>query len=140
LLFLALGFNAMVMMDTLANAMATILNNEVRGKREAVIYPASKLIAGVLSVLKEKGYIDGFEYVEDGRGGKFVVKLNGRINKCGVIKPRFPVKKDEYEKWEEKFLPSREIGLLIVSTSQGIMDHVTAKEKGVGGILVAYVY
>lgn len=130
----------MVMMDTLANAMATIMNNEVRGKKECIIAPASKLIAGVLSVMKEKGYIDGFEYVDDGRSGKFVVKLNGRINKCGVIKPRFPVKGDEYEKWEEKFLPSREIGILIVSTSQGIMDHIKAKEKGIGGVLVAYVY
>lgn len=130
----------MVMMDTLANAMATIMNNEVRGKKECIIAPASKLIAGVLSVMKEKGYIDGFEYVDDGRSGKFVVKLNGRINKCGVIKPRFPVKSDEYEKWEEKFLPSREIGILIVSTSQGIMDHIKAKEKGIGGVLVAYVY
>ncbi len=130
----------MVMMDTLANAMATIMNNEVRGKKECIVAPASKLIAGVLSVMKEKGYIDGFEYVDDGRSGKFVVKLNGRINKCGVIKPRFPVKSDEYEKWEEKFLPSREIGILIVSTSQGIMDHIKAKEKGIGGVLVAYVY
>ncbi len=130
----------MVMMDTLANAMATIMNNEVRGKKECIIAPASKLIAGVLSVMKEKGYIDGFEYIDDGRSGKFVVKLNGRINKCGVIKPRFPVKSDEYEKWEEKFLPSREIGILIVSTSQGIMDHIKAKEKGIGGVLVAYVY
>lgn len=130
----------MVMMDTLANAMATIMNNEVRGKKECIVAPASKLIAGVLSVMKEKGYIDGFEYIDDGRSGKFVVKLNGRINKCGVIKPRFPVKSDEYEKWEEKFLPSREIGILIVSTSQGIMDHIKAKEKGIGGVLVAYVY
>ncbi len=130
----------MVMMDTLANAMATILNNEVRGRKECIIAPASKLIAGVLSIMKEKGYIDGFEYVDDGRSGKFVVRLNGRINKCGVIKPRFPVKSDEYEIWEEKFLPSRDIGILIVSTSQGIMDHVTAKEKGIGGVLLAYVY
>lgn len=130
----------MVMMDTLANAMATILNNEVRGRKECIIAPASKLIAGVLSIMKEKGYIDGFEYVDDGRSGKFVVRLNGRINKCGVIKPRFPVKSNEYEIWEEKFLPSRDIGILIVSTSQGIMDHVTAKEKGIGGVLLAYVY
>ncbi|RLE60763.1 MAG: 30S ribosomal protein S8 [Thermoprotei archaeon] len=130
----------MVMMDTLANAMATIMNNEVRGKKECIIYPASKLIANVLRVMKEHGYIEDFEFVDDGRSGKFVVKLLGRINKCGVIKPRFPVKKDEFEIWEEKYLPSRDIGLLIVSTPQGVMSHIEAKEKGIGGVLLAYVY
>lgn len=130
----------MVMMDTLANAMATIMNNEVRGKKECIIYPASKLIANVLRVMKEHGYIEDFEFVDDGRSGKFVVKLLGRINKCGVIKPRFPVKKDEFEIWEEKYLPSRDIGLLIVSTPQGVMSHIEAKERGIGGVLLAYVY
>ncbi len=130
----------MVMMDTLANALATIMNNEVRGKRECIIYPASKLIANVLRVMKEHGYIEDFEFIDDGRTGKFVVKLLGRINKCGVIKPRFPVKKDEFEKWEEKYLPSRNIGLLIVSTPHGVLSHIEAKEKGIGGVLLAYVY
>ena len=41
----------MVMLDTLANAMATIMNCEMRGKREALITPASKLIANVLRVI-----------------------------------------------------------------------------------------
>ena len=130
----------MVMMDTLANALATIMNNEVRGKRECIIYPASKLIAEVLRVMQRAGYIGEIEYIDDGRGGKFRVQLLGRINKCGVIKPRFPVKKNEFEKWEERYLPSRDIGLLIVSTSQGVMSHREAKERGIGGILLAYVY
>ncbi len=130
----------MVMMDTLANALATIMNNEVRGKRECIIYPASKLIAEVLRVMQRAGYIGEIEYIDDGRGGKFRVQLLGRINKCGVIKPRFPVKKKEFEKWEERYLPSRDIGLLIVSTSQGVMSHREAKERGIGGILLAYVY
>lgn len=128
------------MMDVLAMALANIMNNEVKGKKECIIYPASKLVANVLRVMKEHGYIEDFEFIDDGRSGKFVVKLMGRINKCGVIKPRFPVKKDEFEIWEEKYLPSRNIGLLIVSTPQGVMSHIEAKEKGIGGILLAYVY
>ncbi len=128
------------MMDTLANAMATIYNNEVRGHRECVIYPASKLIARVLNVMKQSGYIEDFEFINDGRGGKIVVKLLGRINKCGAIKPRFPVKKNEYIKWEQQFLPSRDIGILIVSTSQGVMSHREAQSRGLGGVLLAYVY
>lgn len=128
------------MMDTLANAMATIKNAEMRGKRECVIYPSSKLIAAVLDIMQKHGYIDGYEFVNDGRGGKFVVKLNGRINNCGVVKPRFSVKKSEYAEWERQYLPSRDIGILIVSTPKGVMSHREAGEKGIGGVLIAYVY
>ena len=130
----------MVMLDTLANALATIRNNEVRGKRECVIYPTSKLIIEVLKVMQRAGYLGEVEYIDDGRGGKLRVQLLGRINNCGVIKPRFPVKHDEFEKWEERYLPARGIGLLIVSTSRGVMSHREAVEAGVGGVLLAYVY
>ncbi len=130
----------MVVIDVLANALSTIMNNEVRGKKECLIYPASKLVMNVLQTMRRVGYIGDIEYIDDGRGGKLKVKLLGRINKCGVIKPRFPVKKDEFEKWEERYLPARDIGILIVSTSQGVMTHIEAKEKGIGGVLLAYVY
>uniref|UniRef100_A0A7C3SNV2 Small ribosomal subunit protein uS8 n=1 Tax=Thermofilum pendens TaxID=2269 RepID=A0A7C3SNV2_THEPE len=129
-----------MMMDTLANAMAVIKNAESVGKQECVIYPASKLIAAVLNVMRNHGYIESFEYIYDGRGGKLVVKLLGRINNCGVIKPRFPVRKDAFDQWERMYLPSRDIGILIVSTPQGVMSHREAKEKGIGGVLLAYVY
>jgi len=130
----------MVMMDTLANALTTIKNNEFRGKKECIIMPASKLIVRVLRVMQRAGYVGEIEYIDDGRAGKIRVQLLGRINNCGVIKPRFPVKADEFEKWEEKYLPSRDIGLLIVSTSKGVMNHIEAKEKHIGGVLLAYVY
>ena len=98
----------MVMLDTLANAMATIYNCEMRGKREAIIMPASKLIISVLRVMQREGYIGEFEYIDDGRWGKIKVQLLGRINKCGVIKPRFPVKYKDLERmphWLRKYLP-----------------------------------
>lgn len=130
----------MVVIDNLANALSTIMNNEMRGKKECVVYPASKFIAQVLRVMQKYGYIGEFEYIDDGRAGKFRIQLLGRINKCGVIKPRFPTKKDEFSEWEKKFLPSRDIGILIVSTSKGVISHIEAKEMGIGGVLVAYVY
>ena len=133
----------MVMLDTLANAMATIYNCEMRGKREAIIMPASKLIISVLRVMQREGYIGEFEYIDDGRWGKIKVQLLGRINKCGVIKPRFPVKYKDLERmphWLRKYLPSRDIGILIISTSQGVMTHREALAKRVGGVLLAYVY
>lgn len=127
-------------MDVLSNGLTTILNNELRNKRECVISPASKLLGKVLRVMQLNGYLGEFEFIDDGRSGKFKVQLLGRINKCGAIRPRFPVKADEIEDWERKFLPSREVGLLIISTSKGVVSHREAKEKDVGGRLLAFVY
>lgn len=130
----------MVVVDVLANALATIKNNEAKGKSECIIYPSSKLVLAVLSVMKKNGYIGDFEYIEDGRGGKIRVQLLGKINNCGAVKPRFPVKYRELVKWKERYLPARDIGILILSTSRGVIDHKEAEEKGIGGVLLAYVY
>ncbi|MGF3535917.1 MAG: 30S ribosomal protein S8 [Candidatus Bathyarchaeia archaeon] len=127
-------------MDTVANGLVTIINNEMRNKRECVISPASKLLGRILRIIQLNGYIGEFEFIDDGRAGKFKVQLLGRINKCGAIKPRFSVKVEEFEEWEKKFLPSRGVGILIVSTPKGVLSHTEAKEKRLGGKLVAFVY
>jgi small subunit ribosomal protein S8 len=85
-------------------------------------------------------YIGEFEFVDDGRSGKFRVQLLGRVNKCGAIKPRFPVSFKEIESWEKRFLPSRDIGVLVISTSQGVLSHREIKERKIGGRLLAFVY
>ncbi|MCE4601744.1 MAG: 30S ribosomal protein S8 [Desulfurococcales archaeon] len=133
----------MTMQDTLANALATLQNAEMRGRTETVIMPASKLIAAVLRVLQREGYIGEFEYIDDGRWGKFRVQLLGRINKVGVVKPRVSVSYRELTRLPEslkKYLASRDIGVLIISTSQGVMTHREAMEKRIGGVVIAYVY
>ena len=131
------------MLDTLATALAAIQNAEMRGKKETLIMPASKLIAAVLRVLQQEGYIGEFEYIDDGRWGKFRVQLLGRINKTNVVKPRVPVSYRELTAMPEslrKYLASRDIGVLILSTSQGVMSHKEAIKRRIGGILLAYVY
>jgi small subunit ribosomal protein S8 len=130
----------LTMMDTLANGLTTVLNNELRNKRECMINPASKLLSRVLRVMQLNGYIGEFEFVDDGRAGKFKVQLLGRINKCGAIKPRFSVGSKEFEMWEKRFLPSRDVGLLVVSTSKEVISHREAKKKNVGGRLLAYIF
>jgi len=127
-------------MDTLTNGLITVINNEMRNKRECVISPASKLLGRVLRIMQLNGYIGEFEFIDDGRAGKFKVQLLGRINKCGAVRPRFAVKVDEFENWEKKFLPSRDVGLMVVSTSQGVIAHREAEEKNLGGRLLAFVY
>ena len=126
--------------DPLGDAMTLIKNAEKTGHLECDIKPSSKLIGHVLRVMQENGYIGNFEYVEDGRAGKFKVQLTGAINKCGAIKPRFSARRDELEKWEKRFLPAQDFGLLIMTTTKGVLSHKQAKEHGVGGKLLAYVY
>ena len=130
----------MPMIDTLANGLTTIMNNEMRRKRECVINTASKLLGRVLRVMQLNSYIGEFEFVDDGRSGKFRVQLLGRINKCGAIKPRIPVSFKGIENWEKRFLPSRDIGVLVVSTSQGVLSHREVKKLKVGGRLLAFVF
>lgn len=127
-------------MDTLANGLITVINNEMRNKRECVISPASKLLGRVLRIMQLNGYIGEFEFIDDGRSGKFKVQLLGRINKCGAVRPRFAVRFDEFEDWEKRFLPSRDVGIMVVSTSQGVMAHREAEEKNLGGRLLAFIY
>jgi len=125
-----------MLLDPLANALSKITNYERAGKREVFIFPSSKLIERVLEVMREEGYIEGFER----EGGGLKVRLWGRINRCGAIKPRHPFKKGEYEKWEKRFLPASGLGTIVITSPHGVMSLDRAKEKGIGGRLLAYVY
>jgi small subunit ribosomal protein S8 len=126
--------------DPLADALSTIKNAEIRGIHKCIIRPSSNLIGGVLTLLKEKGYLGNFEYVKDGKAGIYQVELHGSINNCGVIKPRYHIKVNEMDKWEARYLPARDFGLLILTTTEGIIGHDEARKKGIGGKLLAYVY
>ena len=83
-------------------------------------------------MLLNAGYIGEFEFVDNHRSGKIVVELNGRLNKCGAISPRFDIVAKDIESWVARLLPSRQFGHIILTTSQGIMDHEEAR-WGVGG-------
>ncbi|MFH1722862.1 MAG: 30S ribosomal protein S8 [Candidatus Altiarchaeota archaeon] len=129
-----------MMQDLINDAIVNIKNYERIGKAECTLKPTSKLLIEILRVFQKEGYIGEFELSDATSGGTITVKLTQRINECGVIKPRFAVKTDEYDKWEKRFLPARDIGILVVSTPRGIMDHREAKKRGLGGRLLTYVY
>jgi small subunit ribosomal protein S8 len=126
--------------DPLANALSKILNAEKVSKTVCEIKPISSTVKRVLKIMQEKKYVGEFEEVEDGKGNFIKVNLIGQINKCGAIKPRYPVKRNEFEKFEERYLPAKDFGVILVSTIEGIMTHIEAKEKNLGGVLLAYFY
>ncbi|VVB02720.1 unnamed protein product [Arabis nemorensis] len=130
----------MVRTSVANDALKSICNGEKKGKRQVIIRPSSKVIIKFLTVMQKHGYISEFEYVDNHRSGKIVVELNGRLNICGVISPRFDVGVKEIEGWTAKLLPSRQFGYIVLSTSAGIMDHEEARRKSVGGKVIGFVY
>lgn len=126
--------------DPLSNALSGIDNAESVGHLRHTVQPASNLIRATLSVFEANGYIDGFEYIEDGKAGTFEVELKGAINACGAVKPRYAIGSTEFEEWEKRFLPAQNYGSLVITTSSGVMSHDAAREEGVGGQVIAYVY
>ncbi len=126
-------------MRNLADVLSAIKNADRIGKK-VIEVPASNLIRNVLSVMKEYGYIGNFEFVADNKQGKFKINLLNKIVDCNAISPRFNVRCKEIEKYEKRFLPAKNVGILILTTSKGVMSHIKAKELKIGGKLLAYVY
>lgn len=125
--------------DPLSDALVLIKNADHVGKESAIV-PASRLIGEVLKLLTEKGYLNNYEFREDGKSGEFDISLNGRINGCGAIKPRFSIKLKDMDRHEARYLPAKDFGLLILTTPYGVMNNDQAKEALTGGKLLAYVY
>jgi small subunit ribosomal protein S15Ae len=130
----------MVLISVLSDTLKSISNAEKRGKRQVMIRPSSKVVVKFLSVMQKHGYIGEFEIIDDHRSGKIVVQLNGRLNKCGVISPRFDIKLVDIEKWISNLLPSRQFGFIVLTTSYGIMDHEEARRRHTGGKILGYFY
>jgi len=125
--------------DTLSDILTVIKNAEMNGIKECMV-PSSKIAKEILKIMQKNNYIGSFEFIDDGKSGKFKVELLGRINNCGSIRPRFYITKNDFIRWEKRFLPSVNVGILFVTTPKGIMDHRSAKKEGVGGALLGYIY
>jgi len=116
--------------DTLNEALIKIKNAAKLGKPYVEVR-TSNLVGNVLKVFQKYGYIEEFEFSENGKGGIFRVKLAKTINDCGIIVPRFSIKKDEIEKWEARYLPAQDIGIIVMTTTEGVIrgDTVTLEGK-----------
>ena len=126
--------------DVLNDVLITIKSAELTGKEFCIVRPASKLVGNVLKVMQENSYIKSYELIENNRGGEFKIYLSKNINSCGVIKPRYAVKADTIDKYEQRYLPAQDFGILILTTNRGVISNYQAKELKIGGKLRAYVY
>lgn len=121
--------------DVVADALNQIMNAKRSRKKSLEVKRHSKLLLSVLALAKLHGYIHS--YKAEGT----VVKIElGKVNGCNAIKPRTPVQVDEVDRYIKRYLPAKNIGIIILSTSKGLMTHITAIEKKIGGSLLAYFY
>jgi len=120
--------------DIVSDVLNCMMNAKKAKKSEIVITRNSKLLLKVLEIMKQFGYI---EYETENGKLKIILK---EINECKAIKPRYAVDKNSIEKYVRRFLPARNFGYVIVSTSKGLMTHQEAQENKIGGSLIAYFY
>ena len=121
--------------DIIADALNKIMNAKRAGKKTVVINIHSKVLERVLEIGEKLGYIEIFNI------NKTELEVTiGNLNDCGVIKPRHAFTKDNLEKFMRRYLPAANMGVLVVSTNQGIMTHQESDEKNIGGCLIAYFY
>ncbi|MFT4303255.1 MAG: 30S ribosomal protein S8 [Candidatus Woesearchaeota archaeon] len=130
----------MVNNDPLSACLSKINNAEKVSKKNVEVSVVSNLIKSVLEILQKEDYIEGVDYAEIRNKISAIIKLKSQINKVGAIKPRFKVTYDDIEKFEQRYLPAKSFGLLVISTSQGLITNADAKSKKIGGKLIAYCY
>ena len=121
--------------DSVADALNQMMNCTKAGKKVVVVSHHPKLLLSVLAIAKLKGYVKSYNM----ESGKLKIEL-ARIMGCKAIKPRYMVSVSEIEKYEKRYLPAKNLGIIIISTSQGLMTHQTAIDKNIGGSLIAYMY
>ena len=121
--------------NIISDALNKIMNAKKAKKTIVEVSYHSKLLSSILAIAKLEGYIKS--YKADGK--KMVIEID-KLNHCKAISPRYTVKVGEIEKYEKRYLPAKNFGTIIVSTSKGLMTHRNAQDKNIGGSLVAYFY
>ncbi len=126
--------------DTFSDALTHIKNSDFVAKPMCNINIVNSLLLNTLKILKSEKYIENFDVKTNDCKKNVIVSLNGMLTNLKAVKPRYPVSYTELEKFEKRYLPSRNVGILILSTPQGLKTHVEAKKEKIGGRLIAYVY
>ena len=128
--------------DVIAD-MLTRIRNANSSKHETVDIPASGVKKAIAEILREEGYINGYQVIEDGKQGVIRVTLKYGHGKSKVIQGLKRVSKPGlriYTSCEDMPRVMKGLGVAIISTSKGIMTDKKARANHVGGEILAYVW
>lgn len=121
--------------------MCKAINNASRaGRRQLLLRVSTGETRAFLLQMLKHGYISGFSYIDDGRRGKNIIDLNGRLNKCGAICPNYRVKVPGIDDFRARLLPARQFGHVLFATSKGVLDHRECLAENVGGEILGFFY
>lgn len=132
----------MTMTDPIAD-MLTRVRNASSVKHDTVDIPASNMKKEISRILLEEGYIKGYDVIEDGKQG--LIRMQLKYGNAGekvitgikkISKPGMRVYADKHN--VPKVLNG--IGISVISTSKGILTDKQAREQGVGGEVICYVW
>lgn len=131
----------MSMTDPIADMLARI-RNALRAGHRTVIIPGSKTKRRIAEILQQEGYVEGFEWKEDGRQGQIEIQLRWVGDQPaieGIARVSRP--------GQRRYAASKEIpqvrnglGIMVVSTPRGMMTDRAARRAGIGGELVCSVW
>ena len=123
--------------DIVADALNMIKNAKKAGKETIKIKRISNLLIEVLKIMKQREAIKRYKINANEKSIEVTI---GNLSECKAIKPRFSVDKRCLEKYRRRYLPSRNLGILVISTNKGLITHEEAQEEKIGGCLIAYFY
>ncbi len=123
--------------DVVADALNMIKNAKTARKENVKINRISNLLIEILKIMKQEGAIKRYRIDADEKSIQLTI---GNLFECKAVKPRFTVKKGDIEKYRRRYLPSRKMGTLIISTNKGLITHEEADKEKIGGCLIAYFY
>jgi small subunit ribosomal protein S8 len=131
----------MAINDPIAD-MLTRIRNGVRNRAKTVTVLNSKVCRGIANVLRDEGYLDSYELVEDGRQGQLKLKIRFGPGGQPVLRRltrESRVGRRVYRGVEAIPVPLGGLGISIVSTSMGVLSDRKAKENRVGGELLCTI-
>ena len=120
----------------------TIIRNAIMTKKDSVDVPASSTIKSIMDILKKESYIDNFKLIEDKKQGliriylKYIAEKSAIRNIKRISRPGLRL----YVKHKKVPVVLRGRGLAIISTSSGILTDKDAREKGLGGEVIGYIW
>ncbi len=124
--------------DTIADMLARIRNVSLLGRKKVTVRP-SKFSKNVLSVLKKEGFINGYEDVESG----ILVHLkyyDGYPVIRGMRKVSKPSVRIYYKAKDLKHIRKKRFGIMVVSSSMGVLSDIECRRRNIGGEAVCEVY
>ena len=132
----------MVINDPIAD-MLTRIRNGLIARHDSVTIPASNMKKAIAKILLDEGYIKSADFIDDGLQGQIKIALKYAAGKESVIKGLKRISKPGlrvYAKNDEIPKVLGGLGIAIISTSKGVMTDKAARNAGIGGEVLAYIW